>query len=417
MLFYRCTAFPILPQRAIPRCGRREEKQEKGGRKTRKSRKRGRGQGSIYRTGTGWTAEISLGYDGRTGRRIRRKASAATRREAEEKLALLREASGIADRSMTLGHWLQSWYEAGRRGRIRENTARGYEYCIRTADAELGNVRLCSLRRDELQRAVVRRFGGHRRAAELFRTVIGMALAAAVREGLIKDNPAYGLELPPRKRKKPFPRPTAGQWAALMNARTPLPCWRLIIMTEMLTGLRRSEILGLTWDSVRHTPEGGEITVRNALIAGRAVDGRRPLIMAGTKSEAGQRTLPLPRKFMEELEEYRDQQIRSVAGSSRWTAGPLVFTGADGKAINPDTFSSLYHRTRKRLGIDTTFHQLRHDMATSMKESGLFDYKDMQSQLGHSSIRVTMDIYTHTGAEARRRVGRWIEERESLAGA
>lgn len=390
---------------------------EKGGFATRKTKKRHRGQGSVYRSATGWTAEISLGYDSRTGQRKRKKASAPTKKEALEKLKDMLTATEIADASMTFGNWLQSWYVANRRCEIRENTARCYEYCIRTADEELGAVRLHELTRDTLQRTVTRRFGGHRRAAELFRTVISMALAGAVKDGIIHENPATDIVLPPKKRKKEFAGMTPDKWQALMNARTALPCWRLLILTELLTGLRRSELLGLTWNDVRHTRDGGELKINSALIVGRTVDGRRPLIMAGTKTEAGQRTLPLPKSYMDELENYREEQLRSMTGTGRWTAGPLIFTTAKGEAINPDTFSAMYYRARKKLGIESTFHQLRHDMATSMKESGLFDMKDMQSQLGHSSIRVTMDIYTHAGAASRQKVGRWIEERGSLAGA
>lgn len=278
-------------------------------------------------------------------------------------------------------------------------------------------MRMCELTRDHIQRVITSRFGRHHRTAKLFRTVIGMALAAAQRDGLIKDNPAQGAALPPKEPKREFVRPTPAQWAALMNAHTPLPCWRMIILTELMTGLRRSEILGLTWDDIRHTQDGGEIRIRSALIVGKTVNGRRPLIMAGTKSEAGQRTLPLPKSYMDELENYREKQLRSMTGAGRWTAGPAVFTTKDGRAINPDTFSALYYRIRKKLGIGSTFHQLRHDMATSMKESGLFDFKDMQSQLGHSSIKVTMDIYTHPGAAARRKLGHWIAERGLMAGA
>lgn len=277
-------------------------------------------------------------------------------------------------------------------------------------------MKLCELTRDDLQRVITGKFGGHRRAAEQFRTFTGMALAAAVEDGLINSNPSAGTVLPPKKRKREFVRPSREQWLELMNAQTPLPCWRMIILTELLTGLRRSELLGLTWDDVKHTKDGGELKIKSALIVGRTVEGRRPLISADTKSEAGQRILPLPRKYMDELEDYREKQLRSITGTSRWTAGPLIFTTADGNAINPDTFSSTYYRTRRKLGIQATFHQLRHDMATSMKESGLFDFKDMQSQLGHSSIKVTMDIYTHAGAASRQKVGRWIEERSRLTG-
>ena len=54
---------------------------------------------------------------------------------------------------------------------------------------------------------------------------------------------------------------------------------------------------------------------------------------------------------------------------------------------------------------------LRHDMASRMKNSHSFDLKDIQNQLGHASIRITMDIYTHIDDEAQQeKVGTWLEE-------
>ena len=82
----------------------------------------------------------------------------------------------------------------------------------------------------------------------------------------------------------------------------------------------------------------------------------------------------------------------------------------DGQYISPAYFSSYYARVRKRLGIETTFHMLRHDLASRMKDSKKFDLKDIQEQLGHSHINVTMDIYTHLNEESRADVGRWMQE-------
>jgi len=67
--------------------------------------------------------------------------------------------------------------------------------------------------------------------------------------------------------------------------------------------------------------------------------------------------------------------------------------------------------TGARLGIKSTFHMLRHDMASRMKNSSHFDLKDIQAQLGHASIKITMDIYTHLDEESQQtKVGQWLEK-------
>ena len=95
--------------------------------------------------------------------------------------------------------------------------------------------------------------------------------------------------------------------------------------------------------------------------------------------------------------------------AERWEHPDLVFTGENGKYINPAKFSSDFCNIRRKLGIKTTFHMLRHDMASRMKASGQFDFKDIQEQLGHSTIQITMDIYTHIDEEAKAAVSHWLD--------
>lgn len=377
-------------------------------------KRRRKGTGSIYRSGNGWTAEISLGYDNITGMRRRKKATAPTKKEAAEKLKAMLTASDIATSSITLADWINVWYIGRKRKRLRENTGRMYEHYLDVARRYFPFTPLSAIRWQDVQRLIDTEFAGHHRAAQHFHTVLKMAFDEAIKEGLISINPAEGAELPLKQRKKRFYKPSPYDWEKLLNTQTPLYCWRMIILTEMVTGLRRSELLALRWGDIADDAESGTLRVKKALIIGRKdeAEGRRRLIRTNTKSEAGERLLPLPPSYMAELSLYRQFQTEKIPRNT----GGLLFTDKNGEAINPDTFSNLYYRVRKRLGIETTFHQLRHDMATSMKEAGIFDMKDVQSQLGHSSIKVTMDIYTHTGEQTRQKLSRWAERRITQAG-
>ena len=86
-----------------------------------------------------------------------------------------------------------------------------------------------------------------------------------------------------------------------------------------------------------------------------------------------------------------------------------IFTKDEGQPINPASFSSRYCWVRKRLGIGTTFHMLRHDMAVRMKKNH-FDAKDAQFQLGHSTIQTTLNIYTHLDRDDKNAIGNWLQE-------
>nr|WP_255448728.1 tyrosine-type recombinase/integrase [Selenomonas sp. mPRGC5] len=89
----------------------------------------------------------------------------------------------------------------------------------------------------------------------------------------------------------------------------------------------------------------------------------------------------------------------------------FIFTKIDGSPVTPNRVSSFFMWLRKKLGIKTTFHMLRHDMASRMKNSSYFDLKDIQNQLGHASIKITMDFYTHIDEETQQsKVSQWLEE-------
>lgn len=376
-------------------------------------KRRSDGEGSIYPAGNGWTAEISLGYDSRTGRRQRKRVHARTKKEAVTRLhTLMRAYAPACAEEITLTDWLNRWTVTARE-KLRANTMRDYRRYLEAATKEIGHIRLKDLTAKHLQRILDARWGSHHRAAEMFRTVMAMVLEKAVRDGLITENPAQRLILPRKPRRRPFISPAHEEWQRLITADTGLYCWRMILLTELVTGLRRSEILALNWSDFSETGAGGTLSIKRAVIIGEQ-GNTRPLIMADTKTEASQRLLPLPQGYMQELTAYRKMQ-KMILRIRRWLHPEMVFTDQKGNPINPDTFSSMYYRTRKRLRISATFHQLRHDMATSMKEAGIFDVKDMQSQLGHSSIKITLDTYTHTGNMSRKKVESWLGERMRTA--
>ena len=112
------------------------------------------------------------------------------------------------------------------------------------------------------------------------------------------------------------------------------------------------------------------------------------------------RELYIPAALCQELFRYKAMQAAKRLQAERLEHPDLVFTGENGKYINPAKFSSDFCNIRRKLGIKTTFHMLRNDMASRMKASGQFDFKDIQEQLGHSTIQITMDIYTHIDGDA-----------------
>lgn len=344
------------------------------------------------------------GSRGCTRYRTRR---AKTRREAVRRLQELKEQHGAGLRAdadtITTADWLRTWFETFARPRIRANTARSYAYILSIAAEEVGAIRLCRLTDIDLQGVLYGRLRGKYRTARLFRTILRAALRRAVRSRLLQESPADCLELPPKPAKRPFVAPSVADWRTLVGyGGSTYPAWRWILITEFVTGARMSEVLGLQWDDFTFSRDkggrltGGALHIRHALIV-----GPEGITLQPTKTARSNRVLQLPADYCREMQAYRMAQgRRAVSG--------FVFLQA-GRPIHPASFSSHYARVRKRLGIGTTFHMLRHDLASRMKQSARFDLKDIQAQLGHSSIRITMDTYTHMRAGCRA-VSDWLTD-------
>ena len=158
--------------------------------------------------------------------------------------------------------------------------------------------------------------------------------------------------------------------------------WRPILLTAVFSGLRSSELRGLRWQDVDF--QKGEIAVRQR--------SDKWGVIGSTKSHASQRTVPVPPVVVNTLKEWKLQ-----SGTAE-----LVFPNGRG---NPESHSNIVNRglipAMRRTGLDYTgLHALRHFYASWLinpKEGGGLglDMKTVQARMGHSSIVVTADVYSH----------------------
>ena len=407
---------------------------------TRNKKSRPDQEGSIfYSESRGrWVAQFTAGYDPKTGRRIYRCKMAATRKEAARKLEELKRSfasgGGIKAEKMTAEDWLMEWFHTYCEPKVRPNTQIAYLYILRIIIRNVGSLPLRRLTAYDLQAILFKDLRDKYRTAEKTRMMMKKAFGKAVKLKLIPENPAEDLDLPPRPQKRSFVKPSREDWQKLLSARTYYRGWHLIILTEYVTGARLSELMALKWEdfsiltmsgreerwqtldggAVTGTVRGGAVHIHQALITGRAKDGgphKTSIYLAPTKSREGDRHLPLPADYCQELLAYRrDEKAHRLSTGSVFKDQGYVFTQWDGSPIRPTAIANYYIRLRRSLGISTTFHMLRHDLASRMKASHIFDLKDIQTQLGHSTIRVTMDLYTHINDNEKDQVKNWLQE-------
>jgi len=214
-------------------------------------------------------------------------------------------------------------------------------------------------------------------------TTLRSIISAAQERGLIQHNVARDVKLRRSERHDPeriFP--TKAEIKALIANASPRH--QPLIMTALFTGMRMSELRGLTWDAVDF--ERCIITVRKR--ADRYCD------MGNTKSRSGRREIPMGPQLAGVLKGWK---VACPSGDL-----DLVFPNGVG---NVETHSNIYNRIFTPLMVKCgvvdgegklrfSLHALRHAAASLFIEQG-WPPKKIQTMLGHSSITMTYDVYGH----------------------
>jgi len=162
----------------------------------------------------------------------------------------------------------------------------------------------------------------------------------------------------------------------------------LPVTMAIATGMRRGEVLGLRWADL----DAG-LTVAHIRRSLQVVRGE--LLFAEPKTKRSRRSVPLPSLLWPLLRSHRRQQADRRRSAKAWEDRDLVVDRGDGGPVNPGTLSSGWHRFCRLQGLPPVrFHDLRHGHATLMLLQGVHP-KVVSERLGHASIGITLDTYSH----------------------
>ena len=184
-------------------------------------------------------------------------------------------------------------------------------------------------------------------------------------------------------------------------------------------GLRRSEVIGLRWESINF--EANTITIEHTVTIAN-VDGQKVMIADDTtKTKSSFRTLPLVPAIRTKLLEVQAEQERNrkLCGKSyNKKEGVYIYTDALGNRIKPDYLSSMFPKFMESNGFRRIrYHDLRHSCASLLLANGV-PLKQIQDWLGHSDFAITANIYAHLDFSAKHATAEamsWLDE-TSLAG-
>jgi integrase len=352
------------------------------------SKRRGSGEGSIFRRADGlWAATIVVGYNG-SGKRLSRTVYGKTKGEVQAKLSILhsQRATGTltkADR-MTVAAYLATWLNDYSRPRVRETTSLSYASVIRAQIApRIGGVVLQSLTPLHVQglHSGMEREGCSPRMRQLTHAVLRTALKRALRMGLVVRNVCDAVD-PPRVTRREIIPLDRTQAQRLIDAGS-ADRFDAIYVLALTTGLRQGELFGLQWRDVDF--DRGTLGVLHSLME---VQGR--LSLSEPKSRAGRRCVKLPSIAVNALLEHRKRML------AEGHAGGFVFCDTAGGPLRKSNFCRKHFKPLlKAAGLpDIRFHDLRHTAATLLLLAGEHP-KVVQERLGHAQISLTLDTYSH----------------------
>ena len=172
-------------------------------------------------------------------------------------------------------------------------------------------------------------------------------------------------------------------------------CLPMFLELSAATGARRGEVLALRWADI----DGCDLVITRSL-----TQIRQTLEFKGTKTDRPRR-VNLPQSVMTSLEAYRrsQDQFRRQFGPDYRTDLDLIFANPDGTPLKPDSVSASVSLLFRRLGLPkgVSLHTLRHSHGSVLLADGV-DLATVSERLGHSSVRVTADIFRMLYADATR---------------
>ncbi len=369
------------------------------------AKRRSNGEGSITKRPDGtWMAQVSVGRDPATGKLKRKTFYGKTRQEVSKKITgvihEIQTGNYIEPALITLGQWLNDWLK-GRKPHITESTWQAYEVMIRChINPNIGGIKLKDLRTRDIQNLLNAKLENGRvdgkgglstRVIKYIYSTLQSALKQAVKERLITHNVADAIELPKQKKQemKILTKENISVFMETAKNSIHYPAFLL----ELSTGLRRGELIGLRWEDIDF--HNGILRVKQQIVR-----CKKGLIISEPKTEKSKRTISLHKGILEKLKEHKKHQneLKLLLGPAYQDNG-LVFCTEDGKPLDPRNFVRHFESVLKKAGLKhIRFHDMRHTFATMALQSGI-PAKTIQEFLGHSTISVTMDTYSHVTPE------------------
>jgi len=362
-----------------------------------KAKSRANGDGDVFgrKNKEGKITSYRGAYVGPDGKRCY-----VSGKNKEEARKVLREARANSDAGLVfdagklaLGDYLDRWLEDSVKDTVRQRTYERYESIVRVhIKPAIGRVKLKALTPAHA-RALYRQkldAGLSPRTVNYIHVTLHKALSQAVGDGLVQRNAAQ-VKAP--RPGKPEIEPLSPEQARklIATAHEAGGRYAALYVVALHTGLRVGEMLGLRWDDLDLGDAAPALQVRRTLSETRT--GQKFELPKSGKGRA----IKLSRKAADALRRHRARQAEEkLRLGSLWQDSGLVFPTSTGTATSGTNLLGRYFRPLLgRADLPPIrLHDLRHTCATILLMAGKHP-KYVQELLGHASISITLDTYSH----------------------
>jgi len=286
---------------------------------------------------------------------------------------------------MLVQDFLNNWLNTYGKHNLRDTTFKEYQrHIIQYINPRIGNIEIDELTPLQLQNFLYdvlengRQRGDNKqlnpKTVIQTQRLLHKAFSNAVKLNIIKSNPADFIDIPKKKKFK-YNILLGDELRQFIKAFEGLHIYNAVVLA-LLLGLRRGELLALTFDDINFTE-------KSIYINKSVVNGKNGVKLDTTKTD-DERIIILSDDMVEFLKEIYKLSLSSY-----------VVSNMRGQMYNPASFSRLYTYSRDSRKLPKVrFHDLRHIHATILYKNGV-QAKVIQERLGHSNISTTLDIYTH----------------------
>ncbi|UDN60603.1 site-specific integrase [Clostridioides sp. ES-W-0016-02] len=357
-------------------------------------------KGGVRKRSNKWYYYFDLGIVEGKRKKVER-VGGSTKKEAEK---ALREAlneyenSGIVfeESNISLSDYLDFWFKEYVLLNCKYNTQESYRINIeKHIKPKLGVYKVKALTPAILQNFINKKYKEDysQSTLQVLKAILHRSLKSAVYPYKhIRENPMQYVSIPKTKTKtetKKVKTITLEEFNQTLNIFPQDSFQRIVLLIGFYTGMRRGEIIALTWDDIDF--DNKTITVKHTLI--KKKNGMFEL--SQPKTESSCRTIFTGDTLVRALKEHKlyQKKIKLKYGEFYFDSD-WVCTKENGQQVTIHTMDTIVRQIREALNNDFHFHCLRHTHATLLLENGA-NIKDIQNRLGHSQLSTTMDTYSH----------------------